>query len=263
LLQNSIVILYSDHGESFDRPDQMVAADDNPLLKELGLNRPVWGHGTAVLVLDQYRIVLGIRRFGGASLKTGTTAAPVSFEDIAPTILDVLNLKAPTRTDGRSLSPLIEGRVGAAQGYADRIRFIETEYQMPLGLATQDGKIDKQKIREALQVYQIDRVTDRVTVKQELLSELLKEREYAAVGSHYLVGAFPNYEGPGFNYLAARLEDGALRRLTGPPPEQETELRALWNAMQAQFGTVLANRPAVAIIPVAKPDRIVPSNVTK
>ncbi|HKE94878.1 MAG TPA: sulfatase-like hydrolase/transferase [Povalibacter sp.] len=263
LLQNSIVIIYSDHGESFSRPDQMVAADDNPLLKELGIDKPVWGHGTAVLVLDQYRILLGVRRFGGGSLKTGTTAAPVSFEDIAPTILDMVKLKKPTRIDGRSLLPLIEGRDGAGQEFADRIRFIETEYQMPLGLATQDGMVDGQKIRQALRIYQIDRVTDRVTVRQELLSELLKEREYAAVGSHYLVGAFPNYQGPGFNYLAARLQDGALRRLTGPPPEEQTELRALWDAMQAQFGTVLANRPAVAVIPVANPDRIVPSGVTK
>jgi hypothetical protein len=263
LLQNAIVIVYSDHGESFNAPDQMVAADDNPLLKELGLEKPVWGHGTAVLVLSQYHIILGVRRFGGDSLKTGTTAAPVSFEDIAPTILDMLKLQAPTRMDGHSLLPLIEGREGAGQEFADRIRYLETEYQMPLGLVSQEGKVDQQKIREALRIYNIDRVTDRVTVREELLSELLKERQYAVIGSHYLVGAFPNYQGPGFNYLAARLEDGALRSLTGPPPEQETELRALWDAMHARFGTALANRPAVAIIPVAKPDRNVPSNVTK
>ena len=50
---------------------------------------------------------------------------------------------------------------------------------------------------------------------------------------------------------------------TGAPPQQETELRALWDAMQTRFGTVLANRPGVVNFPVAKPERIVPSNVTK
>jgi hypothetical protein len=263
LLQNAIVIVYSDHGESFNAPDQMVAADDNPLLKEMGLSEPVWGHGTAVLVLGQYHIILGVRRLGSGSVKTGTTAAPVSFEDITPTILDTLGLKAPARIDGHSLLPLIEGRDGAEQEFANRIRFLETEYQMPMGMATQDGKVDANKIREALRVYSIDRKTDRVTVRKELLSELLREREYAAIGSNYLVGAFPNHEGPGFRYLAARLQDGALRYLAGPPPQQETELRALWDAMQARFGTVLANRPGVVTIPVAKPERIVPSNVTK
>ncbi len=263
LLQNAIVIVYSDHGESFHLPHQMVADDDNPLLKEMGLSQPVWGHGTAVLVLGQYQIVLGVRRFGGSPVQTGTSAAPVSFEDITPTILDMVGLKAPARIDGRSLLPLIEGRDAAEQAFANRIRFIETEYQMPMGLATQDGKVDSKKVREALRVYSIDRKTDRVTVKQELLSELLKEREYAAIGTNYMMGAFPNYEGPGFRYLAARLQDGALRYLPGPPPEHETELRALWDAMQGRFGTALANRPAVAIIPVAKHDRIVPSSVTK
>jgi hypothetical protein len=263
LLQNAIVVVYSDHGESFSAPHQMVADDDNPLLEELGLSKPVWGHGTAVLVLDQYHIILGVRRFGGSPLKTGTTSAAVSFEDIAPTIFDMLSMKAPALIDGHSLLPLVEGRDGAGEAFANRIRFLETEYQMPLGLAAQDGSVDAKKIREALRIYNIDRETDRVTVRRELLSELPKEREYAAVGSNYLLGAFPNYEGPGFRYLAARLADGALRYLSAPPQEQETELRALWDAMQARFGTVLANRPAVAIIPVAKPDRIIPKSVTK
>jgi hypothetical protein len=263
LLQNAIVIVYSDHGETFDTPNQTLASDDNPLLQELGLDKPVWGHGTAVLALDQYRIILGARRFGGVAFKPGTNPAPVSFEDVAPTILDSLGLKVPASMDGHSVLPLIEGRVGADQTFANRIRFLETEYQMPMGLATQTGAIDEEKLREAMRVYQFDRVTDRVTVRQELLSELLKEREYAVVGNNYLLGAFPNYRGPGFNYLVARLQDGALRSLGGPPPEQETELRALWDAMQTQFGTVLSNRPAVAKIPVAKSDRTIPASVTK
>lgn len=263
LLENSIVVVYSDHGESFSAHGQMVADDDNPLLKELGIDKPVWGHGTAVLVLDQYHIILGVRRFGGGPTKSGTSAAPVSFEDIAPTLLDMVNLRVPEHVDGHSLLPLLEGRERAEQQFAGRIRFLETEYQMPLGLASQDGNVDPKKLREALRVYHIDRETDRVTVRRELLSELLKEREYAAVGSNYLLGAFPNYGGPGFRYLAARLQDGALSHLAGPPPTKETELRALWDALHAQFGSVLENRPAVAIIPVAKPDRIVPSNVTK
>jgi arylsulfatase A-like enzyme len=258
LLQNAIVVVYSDHGESFNAPNQTLATDDNPVMQELGLSNPLWGHGTSVLALSQYQILLSFRRYGGGSEQPGTISAPVSFEDIAPTILDMLDLKSPARVDGHSLLPLIEGRDGAGQVFADRIRFIETEYQMPLGLVTQEGKIDQQKIREALRVYSIDRATDRVTVRPELLSELLKERQYAAIGNNYLVGAFPSYEGPGYHYLAARLQDGALRRLGGPPPEQEPELRALWDGLQAQFGQVLNNRPAVSKIPVAKPDRTIP-----
>ena len=196
LLQNAIVIVYSDHGETFNAPDQALATDDNPIMQELGLTRPAWGHGTSVLALDQYRIMLGLRRFGGSPAAPARIAAPVSFEDIAPTIEDMLGVKSSARFDGRSLLPLIEGREGAEQSFAGRIRFIETEYQMPLGMATQEGEIDTGKMREAMRVYKIDPDTDRVTVRRSLLNDLLKERQYAAVGTDYLVGAFPNFKGP-------------------------------------------------------------------
>lgn len=263
LLQNAIVIVYSDHGETFDAPDQAVATDDNPIMQELKLARPVWGHGTSVLALDQYHIMLGVRRFGGGSAEPARIAAPVSFEDIAPTIEDMLGVKSSARFDGRTLLPLIEGRKGAEQSFAGRIRFIETEYQMPLGMATQEGIIDPEKMREAMRVYKIDPDTDRVTVRRSLLNDLLKERHYAAIGPDYLVGAFPNLEGGGYNYLVARLQDGALRKLLGPPSTQETDVRALWDALQAQFGVILANRPAVATRPVSDNDQTIPRSVTK
>jgi len=263
LLRNAIVIVYSDHGETFDAPNQAIATDDNPIMQEWKLTRPTWGHGTSVLALDQYHIMLGLRRFGGSAAAPTSIPAPVSFEDIAPTIEDMLGFKPSARFDGRSLLPLIEGREGAERGFADRIRFIETEYQMPAGFATQEGSVDAAKLREAMRVYKIDRDTDRVTVRRTLLNDLLKERHYAAIGPDYLVGAFPNYEGAGYHYLAVRLGDGALRKLSGPPANEESELRALWDALQSQFGVILANRPAVATRPVSDNDQTVPPSVTK
>jgi hypothetical protein len=263
VLQNAIVIVYSDHGETFDAPDQALATDANPIMQELSLNRPAWGHGTSVLALDQYHILLGMRRYGGTSSMPPTIAAPTSFEDIAPTIQEMLGAKSAARFDGHSLLPLIEGREGAEQIFAGRVRFMETEYQMPIGFATQEGKIDAEKMREAMRVYTIDPVTDRVSVKQSLLKDLLVERQYAAISDQYLVGAFPNYDGAGYNYLAARLKDGALRRLFEQPSENDPELRTLWNALHAQFDDVLLNRKGVAIRPVANRDRTIPPSVTK
>jgi hypothetical protein len=263
VLQNAIVVVYSDHGETFNAPDQALATDDNPVMQELSLSRPAWGHGTSVLALDQYHIMLGMRRYGGNFSMPPSISAPVSFEDIAPTILEMLDVKSAARFDGHSLLPLIEGRDGAGQSFAGRVRFMETEYQMPLGFATQEGKIDADKMREAMRVYRIDPVTDRVSVKQTLLKDLLVERQYAAVGPEFLVGAFPNYDGAGYNYLAARLKDGALRRLIEQPSEKDTELRTLWNALHAQFDDVLLNRKAVAVQPVANRGRTIPPSVTK
>lgn len=263
LLRNAIVVVYSDHGETFDAPDQAIASDDNPIMKELSLSRPAWGHGTSVLALDQYHIMLGVRRFGGDLRLVPTVSAAVSFEDIAPTIHEMLGVKSPARFDGRSLLPLIEGHEGAEQAFAGRVRFMETEYQMPVGFATQEGHIDADKMREAMRVYSIDPSTDRVSVKESLLKNLLMEREYAAVGAEYLVAAFPNFDGAGYNYLAARLRDGALRRLTSQPAAEEPELRALWDALHAQFDDVLLHRQAVAGIPVANQDQTIPPSVKK
>jgi arylsulfatase A-like enzyme len=263
LLENAIVVVFSDHGETFNAPNQALATDDNPVMKELSLSRPAWGHGTSVLALDQYRILLGVRRYGSAASMPPTLSAPVSFEDIAPTIQDMLGAKSAARYDGRSLLPLIEGTAGAAQAFTGRIRFMETEYQMPVGMATQEGEINSEKMREAMRVYSIDPDTDRVTVKQGLLKDLLVERHYAALGGQYLVGAVPNYDGAGYNYLAARLSDGALRRLSEQPAADQQELRALWDALHAQFDDVLLSRPGVAVRPVANRERTIPSSVTK
>lgn len=263
LLENAIVILYSDHGETFDAADQSLAPDDNPIMLELRLNRPVWGHGTSVMALDQYRIMLGVRRFGGGQPFPPTLSQAVSFEDIAPTIEDMLGLKSAARFDGRSFWPLIQARDGAEQAFVGRIRFVETEYQMPMGFATQEGKIDPQKMQEAMQVYSIDPHTDRVSVREPLLKYLLRERQYAAVGPHFLVGAIPNYDGAGFNYLAARLSDGAMRRLSAQTSSEEPELRVLWDALHTQFDSVLLNRPSVFETPVANRERTIPSRVTK
>ncbi len=193
LLENAIVVVYSDHGETFDAPDQALATDDNPIMQELSVDRPAWGHGTSVMALDQYRIMLGIRRYGGPDRPVpAIVSEPVSFEDIAPSIEDMLGVESAARFDGRSFWPVMQQRAGAEQAFAGRIRFIETEYQMPAGFATQEGKINPEKMQEAMRVYSIDRETDRVTVKQELLKYLLRERQYAALGENFLVAAIPN-----------------------------------------------------------------------
>ncbi len=99
------------------RPMEALATDDNPIMQALSLDRPAWGHGTSVLALDQYRIMLGMRRYGGSSPVPATVSSPVSFNDIAPTIQEMLGVKSSARFDGHSLLPLIEGREGAEQNF--------------------------------------------------------------------------------------------------------------------------------------------------
>jgi len=261
-LENAIVVVYSDHGESFEAPHQALVPDGDPLVHALGID-PVWGHGTTVLSAHQYRIVLGMRHYD-SSVHTGQEiAAPVSFEDIAPTLVETLGVQTSAHFDGRSLVPLIAGTAGAAQGFTGRIRFTETEYQLPPGFATQDGKVSTSKVRDALRVYDVDRVSDRITVKRSLLGKLLFNRQYAAIGEQHLIGAFPRMTAGGYDYLAIALAGGEPRQLFGEPGSDEPELRALWIALQQEFGNVLEQRLPVAAAAVAIPQRTIPSSVTK
>jgi len=253
ILENAIVVVYSDHGEAFDSPHEALVPDKDPLVEALNV-APSWGHGTTVLTAHQFRIVLGMRHMGSAleTWKPGRrVGAPVTFEDVAPTLVDALGLPANSRFDGRSLVPLLIGRANADSTFAGRVRFTETEYQ-PQGLASQEGSVSASTFSKAISVYHIDRETDRIEVKRNRLGSLLLDREYAAIGDSYLVGAFPSLTGPGHDYLAVPLSGGAPRQLFAEPSADEPELRILWTALHAEFGAVLdARRQSVAADAVA------------
>ena len=107
LLENAIVVVYSDHGESFEAPHESLVPDGDPLIEALRL-KPTWGHGTTVLTAHQYRIVLGMRRYGRDHARWPggrEVAAPVSFEDIAPTMVEALSAPTEAHFDGQSLLP--------------------------------------------------------------------------------------------------------------------------------------------------------------
>jgi hypothetical protein len=254
LLENAIVVVYSDHGESFGAPHEALVPDGDPLIAELEL-KPSWGHGTSVLTAHQYRIVLGMRRFGG-QWPAGESAAPVSFEDIAPTIVEALGTTTSARFDGRSLLPLLEAREGAEKSFLGRIRYTETEFN-PEGLAAQDGQVSTSAMQKAMSVYRIDRVTDRLSVKPAYLGKLLAGRQFAAVGEKYIVGSFPRKHGAGSDFLAVPVAGGEPRRLLAEPEADEPELRGLWIALHTEFSELISRQS------VADRERTVPHSVTK
>lgn len=262
LLDNAMVVVYSDHGESFDSPNEALVPDNHPLIKEMDAE-PGWGHGTTVLTAHQYRIVLGARRFGGDQWPSGReVAAPVSFEDIAPTLVEALGAETSAKFDGRSLLGLVEGREGADKGFEGRIRFTESEYNPP-GIVSIDKSVSPSKLRAALSVYRVNRETDRLEIKPARLQELIANRQYAALGDRDAVAAFPKNKG-GYDYLAFSFNGGPPRRLDGEPPADQPELRPLWAALHSEFGDILrsqSERLRITVDGVAESQQIVPSNV--
>jgi arylsulfatase A-like enzyme len=90
-LESSLVIVTADHGETFG-----------------GEHGDPWNHGLWVYDTT-VRVPLIVRR--SDALAAREVALPVSTTDIFPTVLELLGIAAPARTEGHSLAPLCDGSV--------------------------------------------------------------------------------------------------------------------------------------------------------
>jgi arylsulfatase A-like enzyme len=235
-LANALVIVLSDHGEAVG------LETDTLLRKEHGLDlferhKTPHGHGTDVLSPSQYHVVLGMRCFGKCpiELRPGRVIdAPVSLEDLAPTLSDLFALPARDPVDGRSLRPLLESVPGAEQDFRDRIRFTESEFN-PVGLMT-SGRLSASAAAAAALFYRIDPHTDRIELRDEKLKEILKHRQYAAFDANTLLAALPHPSGAGYELVAVRRDGSEARRLTAlPGPDTYPELQDLYGRLSARF----------------------------
>jgi hypothetical protein len=202
ILDNAIVIVMSDHGESIGRPD------DSPYQAE-GSNQPVRvlnGHGTSVLSPQQYHVVLGLQTFGSAAKGVAGSKlvdAPVSLLDLAPTVLGMLGVKSTQDFDGTSLVPFLAPSAApdAAATLSHRVRFTESEFN-PRGF--QPGKtVTSSALAEVMSFYEIDPQSDRILVRRDRIRKLLLDRQYAAILGTESVVALPNGHESAFDLLLA------------------------------------------------------------
>jgi len=270
VLDNAIVVLYSDHGESFGQHHESLVPDNDPLVWELRAI-PQWGHGSTVLTSHQYQVVLGLRAFGAAADKLPAAreiSAPASVMDIAPTLTQLLGVQTSASFDGLSLLPLMAADAPLPAEFTHRVRFTETEYT-PVGVATPDGKMSASGIAKAAEMYEIDPVSDRVQVRRQHLKPMLTIRQYAAIGDEYLLAAVPfRSEGLSHHYLLLPKHGGKPQLVTGAPSDDAPEdVRRVWNAMQSNLPGIVPSAETlervVAKSTVAQSGRAVTPHVTK
>ncbi|HTQ37344.1 MAG TPA: sulfatase-like hydrolase/transferase [Steroidobacteraceae bacterium] len=221
VLDNAIVVALSDHGEALGQDDDFMP-DAFPGGAATAPKSWKWGHGTSVFSPTQYHVVLGIRAYGAARALFPSPAVrtePVSLVDLTPTILDLLKIDAGQDFDGMSLAPLLRGAAQTAQ-FDQRIRFTETEYN-PQGFLT--THLTASALAEAVKIYRLDSVTDRLLVRDNAIDSILASRQYAALlGKHAMAIAIPDGRDdgarqfirvPGTNAAdAARLRQGLRER---------------------------------------------------
>jgi hypothetical protein len=248
-LDNAIVVLLSDHGESLGETSPL--ADASGSILPLPGDASIYGHGTHVFSDEQYKVLLGFRTYGDAPMPLGAAErilAPASLEDVAPTILDALDLTSRDLFDGRSLLPLLSDDYSEDPTWAEpRIRFLETEFNPP---GVDIGQtLTASAMARASASYRIDPLTDRVEIHPEELGRILDVRQYAALLDDHLLASVPASDPRNQHLVYVGPSKGAAVWLDAPPSADGTPMqRQLWNALRTRFDAV-ADRPVVAVSP--------------
>ena len=230
-LKNSIVVVFSDHGEALGYPQDL--QDAGPLASHLVEEHHRWGHGSSVLSPAQYRVVLAIHDNRPGTRNTGDkrVGAPVSLEDLAPTIIELLGATRHDEFDGRSLAGFIRGDTRIEEAFAGRIRFTETEFN-PQGVSTR--QIARDALEDAGRLYHVNPGTDRVTARDALLAQVEESRQYAAIGPFGKLAALPLLDGSGYRKVYIESEPHGLPARFGA--ERDADILSLTQALETHYG---------------------------
>lgn len=208
LLENSLVVLLSDHGTALGLPgDRMIAdrnyrgdAKDLPLVPKLklssapgyGAKKPEYtintsyGQGTNVLSNKQYHVLLAVKRFG-ENISPHALSMRVSLIDIAPTVLDFLHLAPMPLVDGISLYDDI-ANLGKTK-IIPRAFYLETGDSLS-EIETDHIYIEK-VIKHQIGIYTID--PQKGLLMMDALAEqaILKNKQLAILRGDWLLAHFP------------------------------------------------------------------------
>jgi arylsulfatase A-like enzyme len=243
VLRNAIVIVLSDHGESLNLPgDCLLPVEQRYIAQGAVTPLGMTGHGTSILSPPQFTVVLGMRGFGAAPLAQQPARVieqPVSLEDIAPTVLDLLKLQRPAaKFDGWSLAALLLDEPNAADGFAMRVRFSETEFNPP---QLQAGANSERAVAaKNAKYYHVDPASGRLKIREDRLKALLAGRQFAAISQHRLLAAFPSGGKRDYKFLLIDRSGENMQLFDAPPATVgDAETQALWQGMNFRFGSAI------------------------
>jgi arylsulfatase A-like enzyme len=235
VLDNAIVVVLSDHGEAMSRPGDTLIPPMGDGRGDRRLAVSQWGHGTSVLSPSQYQVLLAFAGFGSAATKVaaGTSSFPASLEDVTPTVLELLETgTAGQAFDGRSLHQELAGAPAPA-GLETRIRFTETDFNLPRVLA---GDFNVKWLAEAaIDYYRVNPSSGWVEIRPERVRPMMGYKERAAIQGEWLLAALPGLNGATLYGLVNR-NSGVARVLeAAPAPGASDPAAVLFHALQQRF----------------------------
>lgn len=110
ILKNALVVILSDHGESFPLEDRTWHHPSRE-----ATFTPPRGHGTSILDLTQSRVPVAFKWLGRDSFPSGSRPGRISLADIYPTIAELLDIQPGHALDGQSLVAPLTSRENALQ----------------------------------------------------------------------------------------------------------------------------------------------------
>ena len=158
LWDNTLLILFSDHGEEIWAPD---------------LPYKWWGpnHGFHMYGEGHTNVAFAIR-FPDGMHAGEVVDDPVRLIDFAPTIADLLNLKWPNSVDGESVMPLVRGD----SGDEPRPVYMETGLSEPRYWVKGHKKYPFKRVSKR---YKLDPESDQVHIRTKFLPHLIAGKDRA------------------------------------------------------------------------------------
>jgi len=209
LLDNSIVVLLSDHGTALGIPhdtllDKHKYRGNSLLLKNIPVNKlagtpeysadfkhdystnTAYGQGTNVASLKQYRTLLAFQYFGNNSFKPHRVDTTASLTDIAPTMLSLLNTAPLKKTDGVSLLPFLKMN---KLPHFSRSLFLETGDRLT-EIETDHIYLEK-VVAKKIGIYHVDPITGLLTMDRIAEKSIIANKQRAIIAGDWLLAHYP------------------------------------------------------------------------
>lgn len=210
-LNNSLVILLSDHGETLytkgsrqTKADAYQGSDLNKLITYFKNNTATTldqsaGHGSDLLSKDQYHCLLSIKQYEHKKLRTPIkkVTTRVALIDINPTIWAYLHQPLPHPSDGISLfNTLIHSKP-----------LPERTFIMESGLLPNQFLSPKKAYELGSRYFMVDKKTAQLHLKNTQLPTLNAMKLFAMIKGDWVLAFYPDKNG--YIPITQRLSDGA------------------------------------------------------
>ncbi len=201
LLDNTIVVLLSDHGEALELSGDRITQPENylgklnkagqpprfypPSLDDETVNQSA-GHGTDVLGLPQYHTLLAFKLYGRGEQRTGEIAGVVPLTDIKQALVSLAGIDAAN-------PPLARIVRGDSVRMSSRHIFMESDYS-PESIHTVYPETRK-VLLEGIQLFQVDPLSARLTVKDKMGDMIIHSKQYADIYENWMLALYPQNSG--------------------------------------------------------------------